>query len=156
MTDEIIRRSPAQQWRDWFGVAPGDEVTYEAVHAGVAPHRARVERIEDDGLVVVDVPPGLPLSHLVGWDRVVGKTSEVGCQAESVDGHEHSADLAEYVGVCVRGHQRRGRVCGACARPLRGPGVVRCAECPEDDPRPRVLVLAEVWDEFTPRGGERG
>ena len=71
------------------------------------------------------------------------------CQAESLDGHEHTGDLTEYVGICVRGHERRGLVCGACARPLRdrGPAAVTCAECPEDDPRPRVLVPAEVWDE---------
>jgi hypothetical protein len=74
------------------------------------------------------------------------------CQAESLDGHEHTGDLAEYVGICVRGHERRGLVCGACARPLRdrGPCAVRCSECPDDDPRPRVLVLAEVWDEYRP------
>jgi hypothetical protein len=63
------------------------------------------------------------------------------CGAESLDGHEHTDDAVEYVGVCVRGHQRRGLVCGACARP------VTCAECPDDDPRPRVLILADLWEE---------
>jgi predicted amidophosphoribosyltransferase len=70
------------------------------------------------------------------------------CEAESLDGHEHTGDVTEYVAVCVRGHERRGLVCSACARPLRhrGPTVARCAECPDDDPRPRILVPAEDWD----------
>lgn len=73
------------------------------------------------------------------------------CQAESLDGHEHTEDVTEYVGICVRGHERRGLVCGACASQRgRGPSAVTCAECPDDDPRPRVLVLAEVWDEHRP------
>lgn len=78
------------------------------------------------------------------------------CQAESLDGHEHSEDVTEFVGICVRGHERRGLVCGACARPLRdrGPAVVTCAECPEGDPRPRVLMLAEVRDEYGLAAGE--
>ena len=74
------------------------------------------------------------------------------CQAESLDGHEHTGDLTEYIGICVRGHERRGMVCGACARPLRdrGPVAVTCSECPDDDPRPRVLVPAEIWDAYRP------
>jgi len=74
------------------------------------------------------------------------------CVAESTDGHEHTADVIEYVGICVRGHQRRGLVCGACARPLRerGPAAVTCAECPDEDPRPRVLIAADLWDKLTP------
>jgi hypothetical protein len=70
------------------------------------------------------------------------------CQAESLDGHEHTGDAIEYVGICVRGHERRGLVCGACTRQLRGrgPAAVTCGECPGDDPRPRVLVPAGMWD----------
>jgi len=66
--------------------------------------------------------------------------SDARCQAESLDGHEHTGDLTGYVGICVRGHERRGLVCGACARQQRdrGPAAVTCAECPDDDPRPRV------------------
>lgn len=71
------------------------------------------------------------------------------CQATSLDGHPHEGALTEYVGVCVRGHERRGWVCEACAGPgpdsVRGPRAVRCAECPDDDPRPRVLVPAGIW-----------
>lgn len=70
------------------------------------------------------------------------------CQGESLDGHEHSGEPREYVRICVRGHERRGWLCPACATPLalRGPGVVTCAECPEDDPRPGVLIPADEWD----------
>lgn len=72
------------------------------------------------------------------------------CIAESLDGHEHNDDVIEYVGICVRGHQRRGPICSACARLLqmRGAVAVTCAECPDDDPRPRILVPADVWDEY--------
>jgi hypothetical protein len=78
------------------------------------------------------------------------KEDAMSCQAESLDGHEHTEDVAEYVGICVRGHQRRGLACSACARQLRerGPAVATCAECPDDDPRPRVLIPADVWDEL--------
>lgn len=71
------------------------------------------------------------------------------CQAERSDGVPHADDAVEYVAICVRGHQRRGFVCSACSRvlPGRGPAAVTCAECPEDDPRPRVLIPAGVWDE---------
>jgi len=80
------------------------------------------------------------------------------CQAESLDGHEHSEDVTEYVAICVRGHARRGLVCGACARPLRhrGPAAVTCAECPEDDPRPRVLIPANDWDAIVSEEGTDG
>jgi hypothetical protein len=81
---------------------------------------------------------------------MAGEQPVTACQAESLDGHEHTEDVTEYVRICVRGHERRGLVCAACARPLRdrGPAAVTCAECPDNDPRPGVLVLAEVWDEF--------
>lgn len=70
------------------------------------------------------------------------------CEAESLDGHAHTEDVAEFVGICVRGHQRRGWVCSACSRQrLRGPGAVSCTECPDDDPRPRVLIPADMWDD---------
>ena len=77
------------------------------------------------------------------------------CQAESLDGHEHSEDVTEYVGICVRHGERRGMICAACARPLRtrGPVAVRCAECPDDDPRPRVLIPADDWDEMASEEG---
>ena len=70
------------------------------------------------------------------------------CQAESLDGHEHTDDAIEYFAVCVRSHERRGLVCSACARvlPGRGPAVTTCADCPDDDPRPRILIPAELWD----------
>ena len=70
------------------------------------------------------------------------------CVAESLDGHEHTDEVAEYVGICVRGHERRGPVCSACSRcqSQRGPAAVTCSECPDDDPRPRVLIPADMWD----------
>ena len=76
------------------------------------------------------------------------------CQAESLDGHEHTDDAIEYVGICVRGHERRGLVCGACTRQLgqRGPAAVTCAACPDDDPRPRVLVPAGLSDSLSLKG----
>jgi hypothetical protein len=79
----------------------------------------------------------------------VTETTACRCQAESLDGHEHAGDAIEYVGICVRGHERRGLVCSACTRCQRerGPAAVRCAECPEDDPRPRVLIPADMWDD---------
>jgi hypothetical protein len=58
---------------EWAGVARGEQVTYRAVREGVPPHRARVERVEGRGLVVVDVPPGMPLERLVTWDRLVSR-----------------------------------------------------------------------------------
>jgi hypothetical protein len=68
------------------------------------------------------------------------------CVAESLDGHEHTDDAVEYVGICVRGHERRGMVCSACVRyRRRGPAAVTCSECPDDDPRPRVLIPADMW-----------
>lgn len=69
------------------------------------------------------------------------------CEAEPLDDHEHLDDAVEYQAVCVRGHVRRGFVCSACARvlPGRGPAVTMCAECPDDDPRPRILIPADVW-----------
>ncbi len=69
------------------------------------------------------------------------------CEGESLDGHQHQEEVREYVRICARNHFRRGWLCGACARPLyhRGPGVVTCAKCPEDDPRPGVLMLASEW-----------
>ena len=70
------------------------------------------------------------------------------CVADSLDGHEHTDETAEYVGICVRGHERRGMVCTACASQRgRGPAAVTCAECPHDDPRPRVLIPAGMWDD---------
>jgi len=70
------------------------------------------------------------------------------CVAESLDGHEHTEDVTEYIGLCVRGHQRRGLICSACARPslTRGPAVVTCGDCPQDDPRPRVLIPVGMLD----------
>ena len=51
----------------------GDLISYRPVHEGVEPHRAHVERIEDRGLIVLDEQPGMPLTHLVTWDRVIGR-----------------------------------------------------------------------------------
>ena len=85
-------------------------------------------------------------------DPVPAQAAEQGtaCVAEPLDGHEHAGDLIEYVGICVRGHVRRGLVCVACAPSAvrGGPAAVTCAECPDDDPRPRVLIPAERWDEL--------
>ena len=67
-----LEEKDAAKLRDQYGVAPGDEITYRSVHAGEHPHRARVERVKEDGVVVVDTA-GMPLPHLVTWDRVIGK-----------------------------------------------------------------------------------
>jgi len=88
---------------------------------------------------------GPPLAHGGGGGAAVSA-----CEAEPLDGHEHTDDAFEYYAVCARGHERRGLVCGACARvlPGRGPAAVTCADCPEDDPRPRILIPADLWDAF--------
>jgi hypothetical protein len=84
----------------------------------------------------------------------VSEATTTACIAESLDGHEHTDDTVEYVGICVRGHERRGMVCGACVRyRRRGPAAVTCAECPDDDPRPRVLIPADLWDELAAKEG---
>lgn len=49
---------------------PGAWVTYRAVHDGVPDHRAQVQRVEEHGVLVVDEQPGMPLEHLVPWDRL--------------------------------------------------------------------------------------
>ena len=51
----------------------GDLISYRPAHEGVEPHRAHVERVEDRGLIVLDEQPGMPLTHLVTWDRVIGR-----------------------------------------------------------------------------------
>jgi hypothetical protein len=67
-----VRVQPA-----WHEIAPGDWITYRSVHAGQPPHRAQVERVADggDGVIVLDEQPGMPLTHKVTWNRVIGKTA---------------------------------------------------------------------------------
>jgi hypothetical protein len=56
----------------------GDLISYRAVHADAGPHRAVVQEVQADGVVVLDEPPGMPLTHLVYWDRVIGLVHDEG------------------------------------------------------------------------------
>jgi hypothetical protein len=60
---------------DISGIGVGDWITYRSIYPELPDYRAQVVRLEarNRGLVVVDEQPGMPLEHLVTWDRVVGK-----------------------------------------------------------------------------------
>ena len=68
--DPIVKRAE-------MNLCVGDLISYRAVWADVAPHQARVDHVTDRGPVVLDEPPprgsGMPLTHLVTWDRVIGR-----------------------------------------------------------------------------------
>ena len=68
--DPIVRRAE-------MNLCCGDLISYRAVWKDVAPHVARVHEVKADGVIVLDEKPpqgsGMPLTHLVTWDRVIGR-----------------------------------------------------------------------------------
>jgi hypothetical protein len=63
-----------------FGV--GDWIIYRAMYPEQPYFRAQVQRFDarNRGVVVVDEQPGMPLEHMVAWDRIVGKAEVDGSQ----------------------------------------------------------------------------
>lgn len=68
--DPIVRRAEMNLHR-------GDLISYRAAWEDVAPHVACVQEVRPDGVIVLDESPprgsGMPLTHLVTWDRVIGR-----------------------------------------------------------------------------------